>query len=195
MNKLRDFQSFIYSSSFNVIAIVETWLSPFISDNEILPTGFAIYCKDRKSHGGGVLFTIHLSLPSCQLQSPPDLEVAAVQIGVKGNVVICVVYIPPTADKSYYLKQLDYLSFILDKYQTLILGDFNFPDICWSTLSGQPISSRAICNLAFHHDLSQLVNFPTHISGNTLDLILSPSTFIVPDLKSVSYPSLKSQIT
>ena len=171
VNKLCDFQSFIYSSSFNVIAIVENWLSPFIADNEIFPTGFTIHSKDRESCGGGVLLAINDSWPSLQLQSPPDLEVAAVQIGAKGNVVICVVYIPPNADNSYYSKLFDYLNSILGKHQTLILGDFNSPDICWSTLSSQSISSRAIYNLAFRHDLSQLVNFPTHISRNTLDLI------------------------
>ena len=179
---IRDFQPFIYSSSFNVTAIVETWLSPFITDNEILPTGFTIHCKDRKSRGGGVLLAIHHSLLSLQLQSPPDLEVVAVQIGAKGNVVICVVYILPNADNSYYSKLFEYLRSILDKHQTLILGDFNSPDMWWSTLSSQLIPVRAICNLAFHFDRSQLVNFPTHISGNTLDLILfSPVT----DLKII----------
>ena len=192
MNKLRDFQSFIYSSSFNVIAIVETWLSPFITDNEILPTGYSIYRKDRKSRGGGVLLAIYHSLPSLQLQSPPDLEVATVQIGAKGNVAICVVYIPPNADNSYHSKLLDYLGSTLDKHQTLIMGDFNSPDICWTTFSSQSTSSRAICNLAFRHDLTQLVDFPTHISGNTLDIIFSPPTITVTDLQSISCPLLRS---
>ena len=171
MNKLHDFQSFIYSSSFNVIAIVETWVSHFITDNEILPTGFSIYRKHRKSRGGGVLLAIHCSLPSLQLQSPPDLEVVAVQIGFKGNVAICVVCISPNADDSYHSKLLHYVGSILEKHQTLIMEDFNSPDICWTTLSGQSTSSRAIFNLVFCHDFTQLVDFPTHISENTLDLI------------------------
>ena len=72
------------------------------------------------------------------------------------------------------------------------MEDFNSPDICWTTQSGQSTSSRANCNLDFHHDLSQMVEFPTHISGNTLDLIFSPPTLTVTDLQSVSCPLLKS---
>ena len=72
------------------------------------------------------------------------------------------------------------------------MGNFNFPDICWTTLSGQSTSSRAICNLAFRHDLSQMVDFPTYISGNTSDLIFSPPMLTVTDLQSISCPLLKS---
>ena len=35
MNKLRAFQSFVYSSTYNIFAIVETWLSHFIFDKEV----------------------------------------------------------------------------------------------------------------------------------------------------------------
>ena len=37
VNKVHDFQSFIYSSSFNVVAIVETSLSPIITNNGYSP--------------------------------------------------------------------------------------------------------------------------------------------------------------
>lgn len=177
--RLHDFQSFVYSSSFHIVAIVETWLSSFIFDNEILPTGYTLYRKDRASRGGGVLLAIHNSIPSLQLKSPLDLEIITVQLRARGNLVICLVYMRPNSDFSYCSKLFDYLSSISDTHQTLILGDLNSPDICWSTLSGQSSTSRVLCDLVFHHNLSQLVDFPTHTSGNILDLI----GLVITDLK------------
>ena len=192
MRKLRDFQSFVYSLSLHIIAITETWLSPSIFDGEILSTGFTLYHKDRKTRGGGVLLAIHHSLPSLQLQSPPDLEVVTVQIMTRGTPLICIVYVPPNSDNNYCLAIVDYLNSISANHQILILGDFNSPDICWSTLTGHSSSSRALSDLLFRHNLSQLVDFLTHVSGSTLDLIIRSPGFNVTDLKILPLSTLQS---
>ena len=54
INKLSLFQSLVYSSDFTFICLTETWLSDHVSDGEILPNGFVLYCKDRPTCGGGV---------------------------------------------------------------------------------------------------------------------------------------------
>ena len=71
-------QSFVYSSSFDVICITETWLSDFIYDKEILPYKFTFYRRDRGSRGGGVLIAVNDNLPSILIPSPPNLEVVSV---------------------------------------------------------------------------------------------------------------------
>ena len=53
------FQSFVYSSQFNIFCICETWLSDFVYDHEILPCNYSIYRKDRMSRGGGVLVAVN----------------------------------------------------------------------------------------------------------------------------------------
>ena len=45
-NKSIDFQNFVYSSNYNLIGLTETWLDSNILDNEILPKGYIIYCRD-----------------------------------------------------------------------------------------------------------------------------------------------------
>ena len=45
----------MYSSDFTSICPTETWLPDHVSDGEILPNDFALYCKDRPTRGGGVL--------------------------------------------------------------------------------------------------------------------------------------------
>jgi len=55
VNKLNQFQCFVYCSDPDIIAITESWLKPHILANEILPTGYAIFRNDRHSHGSGVM--------------------------------------------------------------------------------------------------------------------------------------------
>ena len=58
----------------------------------------------------------------------------------------------------------------------LITGDFNMPDINWSTLTGCSMISNNFCEFIFQSNLAQIVNIPTHKHGNTLDLILTDNT-------------------
>ena len=54
-NQLRNFQSYVYSNDFDVIAITETWLTKHIYTNELLPCGYNVLRKDKSGRGGGVL--------------------------------------------------------------------------------------------------------------------------------------------
>ena len=53
------------------------------------------------------------------------------------------------------------------------MGDFNVPDINWSTLVGSTHFSNQFCDLVFDLNLSQLVDSSTHRQGNILDLVLT----------------------
>ncbi len=75
-NKLPLLHSFVYSSTFSVFCFTETWLSSNFFDNEIIPTGFCLFRKDRPSRGGGVLVAVKDTLSNMEISSPSDLEVA-----------------------------------------------------------------------------------------------------------------------
>ncbi|XP_011406763.1 PREDICTED: uncharacterized protein LOC105314349 [Amphimedon queenslandica] len=77
---------------------------------------------------------------------------------------------------------------------TVILGDFNFPDICWDTLCGRSQNADNLCKFIFRLNLSQLVTFPTHSGGNILDLVLSSSPSYVKEVSPLplSSPYLNS---
>ena len=55
----------------------------------------------------------------------------------------------------------------------IILGDFNFPDINWETLSGGSQVSNIFCDLDFDSNLAQLIEDPTHVGSNILDVSLT----------------------
>ena len=110
MNKLSDFQSFVYTSNCNVVCITETWLSDSLFDLEILPTNYTIYRKDRCTRGGGVLIALEESIPSSIIPSPSNLEVISVRIEVSIPISLCTVYIPPNPNDIYVSSLLSYLA-------------------------------------------------------------------------------------
>ena len=54
-----------------------------------------------------------------------------------------------------------------------LTGDLNHPEIDWTSLSGNSFAGDVICDCFFKLNLVQLINEPTHIGGNTLDIIAS----------------------
>ena len=64
VNKISTFQFIVYSSTFHILAITETWLSDCIFDNKLLPSGYTILRKDRNQCGGGVILAIDLQSPT-----------------------------------------------------------------------------------------------------------------------------------
>lgn len=57
-----------------------------------------------------------------------------------------------------------------------MVGDFNFPDINWSSLTGSTPSSNRFCEFVFDHNL---VQNPTHEQGNLLDLAFTTDEDLV----------------
>ena len=101
VNKLRCFQSFIYAHDYSFIVLTETWLHDYIYNNELIPSGYTIYRKDRNSKGGGVLVAVKSIFKSIQLTSPDNLEVVAVTVHAHHSFTICAVYIPPNSTRAY----------------------------------------------------------------------------------------------
>lgn len=174
VNKLVNFQSFIYSSLPDIIGVTETWLNDSIMNNEILPYDYSIYRKDRGqgTRGGGVLLAIHNSIPTKLIASPSNLELIAVEL-IQMKCTVCTVYLPPNVDLDIFTNTLSFLIQLARECNILIIGDFNRPDINWSLLSGSTIMSNLFCDFVFDCDLTQLVTVPTHNRGNCIDLVLS----------------------
>ena len=176
VNKLNQFQSLAYTYSFDIFAITETWLSESIFSGEILTSNYTIYRCDRSSRGGGVLLAVKDTIPSLLLPtSISNLEVLTVQIGIAQlAIILCLVYIPPGSTVHTCEPLFNHLNELTNKYDSLlILGDFNIPDVNWNTLTATSLLSDSFCDLVFDLNLSQLIDNPTHIQGNILDLILT----------------------
>jgi endonuclease/exonuclease/phosphatase family metal-dependent hydrolase len=56
---------------------------------------------------------------------------------------------------------------------TIIIGDFNLPGIDWKNEQARDAKGKLLLETAVEEGLQQLVDFPTHTKGNTLDLLLT----------------------
>ena len=169
----------MYSSDFTIFCLSETWLSDHVSDGEILSNDFVIYRNDRPSRGGGVLIAVKSCVHSSCLPSPLDLEVVSVRIGSDhyNDFVLCTVYIPPDSPACLISSLVLYLTSLISSFNRCIfVGDFNFPDIDWSSLLGSSLSSNIFCEFILDCNLTQHITQPTHIKGNILDLVLTTSS-------------------
>ena len=115
------------------------------------------------------------------IPSSPNLEALTIMISYSNRqILLCCVYIPPNLDAHYFHSYVSYLSNLATSI--IFLGDFNLPDIIWSSLSCSSSNSNLICDFIFQHNLSQLIETSTHIHGNTLDLVLTNNPELVSDL-------------
>ena len=179
VNKSAEFQSL--AADLDLIAVTETWLKPHILDCEILPgLDFSIHRRDRKDKtGGGVMLAVKNSIQTLRrkdLEGDAEIVLCELRPEARRKILAVVFYRPPNSDLDHLKelkKSLRHASqFNFD--QIMICGDFNLPDIDWST--GIASSSESLNNYftKFVKDsyLWQLVNFPTR-NKNILDLVLT----------------------
>ena len=186
VSKISHLQSFIYSSDFSIFCFTETWLSNSIFDHEVFPSGFTVYRKDRNTRGGGVLIAVKNILPTKLIPSPSSLEIITISIDVKHPLILCVVYVSPNSYDCYYRHLNEYLTFLSQNYTSIIIvGDFNMPDIDWSSLNASNHHSSNFCELIFDLNFSQLVDSSTHCKGNILDLVLTNTQEIIYNLSII----------
>jgi len=67
---------------------------------------------------------------------------------------------------------------------SILIGDFNLPGINWQN-GVSDSKGRDFLEATEEKFLEQLVEFPTHVKGNTLDLVLTNSPNLVDSIKSV----------
>ena len=141
VNKLSTFQSYVYSSDLDVICLTETWLSESVFDQEILPSNYNIYRKDRPSRGGGVLIATKNTIPASVVTthlSNNSLEILTVRLELRKPITLSCVYLPPGPSDTFTKDMISNLTQIVQSNpltDIIILGDFNLPDIHWDTLS------------------------------------------------------------
>lgn len=92
-----------------------------------------------------------------------------VELNVSPKLLVCCVYLPPACSDYVFDALVNSLRALPSDMDILLLGDFNMPDVDWSSLSG--LSHRS-SELFFDLNLMQLISEPTHVCGGILDLVL-----------------------
>ena len=134
-----------------------------------------------------MLIAIKDSIPASVISSIPSNhapEIVTVRLNLRKTTILSCVYLPPSPSDSNMNDAISNLTQITDANPSadIFVGDFNLPDVQWDTLSSTSSTSCAFCDFVFDHSLTQLINHPTHVQGNILDLVLSSSIDCVASL-------------
>ena len=153
-----------------------------------------IFRHDRASRGGGVLVAIRESIHVERLQVPDGIEILSLKLHLDKILILSTVYIQPNSDLGHYQIVLNHFSDVLKfSHDCVFVGDFNLPDIIWSTLASSSSISQYYCDFIFDNNLIQYVESPTHVKGNILDLIISNSFNLIDNISiNCSHKSLSS---
>lgn len=149
---------------------------------------FTIYRNDRSDRrGGGVLIAAKKHITSFPVDIPSKLEILWVCItSPSSKHLLGVCYRPPDSPQSFVSDLHDNLTEAKAKFpkaSICLLGDFNFPEIDWPSLSSRTRDGTNFVQLTLDFSLVQLVEKPTR-GNNKLDLVFSS----VPDnISPISY--------
>ena len=178
--KAHELELLIQQHQPDIFAITETKLNPQISDKEISSHAYTLYRFDRINGvrpGGGVLIGIneHSSIQVNSVSKSPIGEILSLDLNISGFSFVLVAYYHRPS-----IKQVDDIIEFCQALQNpniLLVGDFNLPEINWSTnqlkRNNDLYMHQSFLEFINSSDLTQHVLFPTHNKGNTLDLIAS----------------------
>jgi hypothetical protein len=133
--------------------------------------------KDREDTqnglGGGLLIYVKTGLAikaNEKFDGNPFIQFSAFTILSRCPLHVIVVYRPPNSGR----QNVQYLCELLQNLDqnTLVIGDFNLPDIQWEAKIAGP-KGRPLLDTVLDQNLDQLVNFATHDKGNILDLVIT----------------------
>lgn len=180
-NKLGHISESLTEFGIDILCLTETWLLE--SDTSVvtaaLPDCYSMLHVPRSgggSRGGGVAVIYRKSFSTVQLvpQHWNSFEIMEIKMTVNSQTIrLAVVYRPghPGTDMSFLAEFATFLeNFSLKQGKLLICGDFNY----WlDNPSAKPYSPEFL-ELIDQNNFCNLVDSPTHISGHTLDLVMSP---------------------
>ena len=194
LNKPAVLQEFILDHSIDILFLSETWLttdSLTSTLNSITPPGYSlIHCPRLDRHGGGlaVIYRSHLKIKRLSIPSFTSFESLCVQLTFSSSSYTFMnIYRPPSLSMPQFISDFSSLleHFASSPSEIIISGDFN---IHIDTPLAPYVSS--FLTLLDTFDLQQHVNFPTHTSGHTLDLLISKSSSTLISETDYSNPAL-----
>ena len=165
----------------DIILLTETWCNQSVSDATLTIPNYHLETELRRDRedttngvGGGLLVYAKTGLrilPSDKFKNNEFKQFCNFTVQTKGDPLhIVLVYRPPGAGHNN-TEQLCNILHSAGK-NTVLIGDVNLPDINW--LDGTASSrGRRLLETVTEENMEQLVHFPTHVKGNTLDLVIT----------------------
>ncbi|KAM9591230.1 uncharacterized protein ACIBXB_006103 [Morphnus guianensis] len=176
VNKQEELEAIVQQDSYDLVAITETWWDDS-HDWSAAMDGYKLFRRNRQGRrGGGVDLYVRECFDCTELHNCDDkVECLWVRMRRKANkadIVLGVCYRPPNQveemDESFYKR----LAVVSESCALVLVGDFNFPDICWKYNMAESKQSRRFLECVEDNFLTQLVGEPTR-GGALLDLLFT----------------------
>lgn len=188
-NKIDELKLAVQEEKYEMVAITETWLHQQIENAEINIPGYKIYRKDRngehKERGGGLILYVKENLKTKLIEDSDDKQTEALWITIEDNkqtnIQIGLFYKRPLATQ----QEKDSIFKSLRRHSTnnncIILGDFNYPGINWTTVNSQSQDDQEFIKVIEDLYLTQQVQEPTR-ENNILDLIFTTDPDMISEI-------------
>ena len=176
VNKMSEVKAILVTLNPDIFAVTEAWTNGDIGDELLNIPGYELAARrDRndtdRGRGGGILLYAkkNINLVVEEEKSAFNQYVTVNMKFPEESVNLHVIYRSPNSSSNNDDELAQWIKGM--RGQNVLIGDFNFPDIDWSTgaASGK---GREFYEATAESFMQQHVVDSTHRSGNTLDLIL-----------------------
>ena len=211
MTKVHEIHGYIYTNEPDAIILNETWLKTSIRNIEVIPDNYKVFRIDRssKSHpwdparpkkfrknGGGVLIALRndLNLSSVKFTKVKvQAELLSIILKTESGrkFTISTFYRVGTLGLENFKEfERHFRTLALDKklQRHVLIGDFNFSDVTWP--EGQTscdVQHKFLDFLIGDLGHTQLINHPTHKSGNILDLVFTNIPSLIKNVRVLEH--------
>ena len=185
-NTQEELEAIVCLESYAIVAITETWWNDSHSWSAVME-GYRLFKRDSLGRkGGGVALYIKKDYECVEINEGGD-RVESIWIGIKAKankteVIVGVCYRPPTQDEEVDERLYKQLGEVSRSLPLVLVGDFNFPDICWNYNTADKEQSWRFLERVGDNFLTQLVREPTR-GSNILDLLFVNREGLVGDVK------------
>ncbi|KAM9591497.1 uncharacterized protein ACIBXB_006298 [Morphnus guianensis] len=184
VNKQQELEAIVQQDRYDLVAITETWWDDSHEWSAAMD-GYKLFRRDRQGRRGGGVALYGRECFDCSELHDCDDKVECLWVRMRGkanktDIVLGVCYRPPDqveeTDESFYKR----LAVVSESCALFLVGDFNFPDICWKYNTAVSKQSRRFLECVKDNFLTQLVGEPTR-GGALLDLLFTNREGLVGD--------------
>ena len=183
ISKLCDLEILLSERDPDLVFICETWLNETINNSTLNIEGYNLEQElrnDRKDTvngiGGGILVYSKTGIVLEPIPVKNDFvqfcqfKIISKESSIDKNHTFTVLYRSPNSKETNNELLLELINDVPDN--STLIGDFNLPGINWKAGTCDKKSSPFF-EATVNKGLEQMVDFPTHVKGNTLDLLFT----------------------
>ena len=205
VTKMHEINFYLDSNKPDIFMLNETWLKKSIKDSELFPEKvYKLFRLDRskvthppdprdpkkfRRNGGGVLIALRrdLDVISTKIDLKPSAEILGVTLKFADGrkIVLCSYYRVGTLGTDNHNDFKNYIRNVRSRRGfngIIVTGDLNMPGIDWPNFISLDNIDQLFLDTFSNFELEQLISVPTHIKGNTLDLLLTDRSGLISDV-------------